>query len=240
MNAAAFSPDLLAYSKSLHPEPPPHLGRRYDRTGTFQYEPGNTIVCHVVPGSETQAALVEAREKYLAMPEAGQFAFTPVSSLHMTLFQGIIEHRRKPHFWPADLPLDMPIDEITEVMAERLSALPMREAFEVSVTRARPAGLLVDGVTEKDRKVMRAWRDALADLLGYRHPDHVEYPFHITFAYAIERLDDEALPRWQALLDDAAASIKARTPILELRPPAFCTFDDMNHFEERLVFDFEP
>ena len=86
---------------------------------------------------------------------------------------------------------------------------------------------------------MRAWRDAFADLLGYRHPDHDAYPFHITFDYVIERLSDEALPRWQQLLDEVAADIRQRIPTLELQPPAFCTFDDMNHFEERLVFDFK-
>jgi Uncharacterized protein conserved in bacteria len=32
------------------------------------------------------------------MPEAGQLAFTPLSSLHMTLFQGIIEYRRTEGF----------------------------------------------------------------------------------------------------------------------------------------------
>ena len=240
MSAAHLSPDLLFYSTSRHPEPSVHLGRRFDLSGTFQYEPGNTVVCHVVEGSETQQALIDARAKYLAMPEAGQFTFTPISSLHMTLFQGIIEHRRGANFWPADLPSDMPIDEITEVMGERLKSFSMRDPFKVAVTHARPSGLVVDGTTEEDRRTMRAWRDAFADLLGYRHPDHETYAFHITFAYVIERLSDEALPSWQQLLDEVSSDILARVPILELQPPAFCSFDDMNHFEELQVFNFQP
>jgi hypothetical protein len=56
----------------------------------------------------------------------------------------------------------------------------------------------------------------------------------------IERLEDEALPRWQRMLDEVAADIRDRAPVLELNPPAFCSFDDMNHFEELLVFDFKP
>ncbi|MDL2404302.1 DUF1868 domain-containing protein [Rhizobium calliandrae] len=239
MSIVAFSPELLKYSKSRHPEPPPRLGRRYDLSGNFQYEPGNTIVRHLVEGSETQRAVVAAREKFLAMPEASQFTFTPISSLHMTLFQGIIEHRRTRPYWPADIALDAPIDEMTAIMGERLKTLSMREPFKVAVTHARPSGLLVDGATETDRRVMRAWRNALADLLGYRHPDHDVYPFHITFAYVIERLGDEALPRWQAMLDQVAADIRATAPIIEMRPPAFCSFDDMNHFEELLVFEFQ-
>ncbi|NLR99375.1 DUF1868 domain-containing protein [Rhizobium sp. P38BS-XIX] len=237
MDFSAFSPELLQYSKSLHPELPRHLGTRYNISGVFQPEPGNTVVCHVMEGTRTQRALVAAREKYLAMPEAGQFAFTPVSSLHMTLFQGIIEYRRTQPHWPPDLPLDTPIDEMTEIMDERLKTFSMRDPFKVAVMKARPSGLLVDGATEADRKIMRQWRDALADLLGYRHADHETYAFHITFTYVIERLSDEALPRWQAMLDEVAAELRAEVPVLELRPPAFCSFEDMNHFEELLVFD---
>lgn len=115
----------------------------------------------------------------------------------------------------------------------------MAEPFKVEVTKARPSGLLVEGVTERDRKAIRAWRDALAGLLGYRHPDHDTYPLHITFDYVIDRLEDEALPRWQAMLDQVTSDIRARVPVLELDPPAFCSFEDMNHFTELLIFDFE-
>jgi hypothetical protein len=235
---AAFSPSLLQYSRSRHPEPPPHLGTRYDLAGNFQHEPGNTVVCHLVERSATERACVAAREKYLAMPEAPQFIFTPVSSLHMTLFQGIIEYRRDQPFWPADVPLDTPIDEMTAIMRERLSDFQVSTPFRVSVTEARPSGLLMEGATEADKRALKEWRDALADVLGYRHPDHEDYRFHITFAYVIERLSDEALPRWQAMLNEVVADINAATPVLELRPPAFCSFNDMNHFEELEVFEF--
>jgi hypothetical protein len=239
MSVASPSADLLKYSKSRHPEPPPHLGTRYDLSGKFQYEPGNTVICHVVEGSVTQAALIEARAKFLAMPEAAQFTFTPVSSLHMTLFQGIIEYRRRAAFWPADIALDASIDEMTNIMLERLGAFQAPDPFKVAVIHARPTGLLVEGATAVDRRIMRCWRDAFADLFGYRHPDHDEYAFHITFDYVIERLEDEALSRWQQMLDQVTADIRERTPLLELHPPAFCSFEDMNHFEELLVFSFK-
>ena len=240
MDFSSFSPDLLAFSKSRNPGKPPHLGTRYDRAGRFLLEPGNTIICHVTRGSKTMEALVEARETYLAMPEATQFAFTPVESLHMTLFQGIIEYRRRPAYWPSSVALDTPIAEMTEIMRERLARFEIREPFRVEVTGARPSGLLVDGKTSADRAAMRAWRDALAEWLGYRHPDHDTYPFHITFDYPIERLEDEALPRWQAMLDAVGGDLRGRLPVLELDPPAFCSFEDMKHFRELLVFDASP
>ncbi|MGR9374880.1 DUF1868 domain-containing protein [Rhizobium leguminosarum] len=239
MTTTTFSPELLLYSKRQNPTPPVHLGSRYRKVGGFLPEAGNTIVCHLEKGSQTQTALIEAREKYLAMPEAPQFLFTPISSIHMTLFEGVIETRRRQDSWPGDLPLDTPIEDMAALMAARLEGFSMFDPFKVAIVDARPSGLLVDGATENDRRVMRAWRNALADLLGYRQPSHEEYKFHMTFAYAIERLEDEALPRWQAMLDEVADDIRRKAPVLELTPPAFCVFEDMNHFHELLIFDFE-
>ncbi|EJJ24498.1 DUF1868 domain-containing protein [Rhizobium sp. CF142] len=240
MTSTTLSPELLQYSKTHNPVPPAHLGTRYRKVGGFLPEPGNTIVCHPVKGAETQEVLIEAREKYLAMPEAPQFLFTPITSIHMTLFEGVIEGRRKQNYWPDDIPLETPIDDMTELMGARLEGFSMSEPFKVAIVNARPSGLLVEGATEGDRKVMRAWRDALADLLGYRQPNHDDYKFHMTFTYAIERLEDEALPRWQAMLDEVTEDIRSKAPVLELNPPAFCVFEDMNHFHELLIFDFEP
>lgn len=235
---AVVSPLLHQYSRTANPNPPTHLGTRYDTAGTFLPEPGNTVVCHIQPGSPTAAALVDARARFLAMPEARNLAFTPISSLHMTLFQGIIEGRRSTPYWPAHLPLETPIDEMIPLMLESLKSFAGGPRFNVQVTDALPTGLKLEGATAADRQALSDWRDGLADLLGYRHPDHDAYVFHITFSYVVERFDDAALPAWQQMLDEVVGDIAARAPVFELQPPAFCAFEDMNHFEELRVFDW--
>jgi hypothetical protein len=239
MDAAKFSPGLRRYAKSFNPKPPSHLGTRYGVRGGFLPDAGNTIVCHLEKGSETQRAIIESRERYLVMPEAEQFVFTPMTSLHMTLFQGVMDNRRVEGFWPADLPLDTPIEDMTEILAARLEGFEALDPFRVTVVGADPTALVVDGAGENDRKAMRAWRDAFARLFGYQHPDHDDYLYHITFAYPIERLSDAVLPAWQAMLDDVVDAINSRAPELEMTPPAYCVFEDMNHFHEILVFDPE-
>ena len=216
--------------------PPRHLGTRYDGTGVFQPEPGNTVVCHVVAGSATQQALADARQLFQAMPDARKLALTPVASYHMTLFQGIIEGRRNYPYWPRDLAGDTPIAAMTEQFAQRLAGFAGGPPFQVAVTAVAPTGLRVEGVTAADRQAMSAWRDAFAAVLGYQHPDHDSYGFHITMAYLIDWLDAAALPAWQAMLNAVEADIVRRAPVLELRPPAFCSFADMNWFEELVVF----
>ena len=228
------SAELQRFARNRREAPPLHLGTRYSDAGSFLPEPGNTVVCHLVPDSATERALAAARDRYLARPDAGDLIFTPLSSLHMTLFQGIIEYRRRPDFWPKDVPLDTPIAEMTAIMGERLQGFPVDAPFDVAVLAARPTGLVVVGATEADRQAMRDWRDAFADLWGYRHPDHDEDEFHITFAYPVRWFDDAALPAWQALLDEVTTTLQAEVPVLELRAPAFCAFEDMNHFAELL------
>jgi hypothetical protein len=230
-------PHLRFASRTLHDRPIPHLGQRYDTSGAFLRERGNTVVCHLVENLESTAAILDARARYLAMPGAEKLAFTAASSLHMTLFQGIIETRRALPYWPGDVPLETPVDDMTAIFMDRLARFAPGEAFAVEVTHATPNGLTLDGVTVQDRAVLKDWRNRFADLLGYRHPDHDTYVFHITFAYMIERFDDETMAAWVPFLDEIAEEIRQRSPVIELSAPAFCAFEDMNHFEELLSFE---
>ncbi|MDM9624391.1 DUF1868 domain-containing protein [Rhizobium sp. S152] len=235
MTTTVFSSSLLDYSAARNSAPPRHLGTRYGSDGHFLREPGNTVVSHLVEGTSSQRAVIEARQAQLDMPEASQFAFTPISSLHMTLFQGIIEYRRALPYWPGDIALDTPIDSMTDVFHDRLRTFAAPEPFNVEAIAVTPAGLTVAGATQEDRRIMKDWRDALAGFFGYRHPDHDSYVFHITFAYPVRWLDDAALPAWQDMLDRTLEDLRRKAPVIALRPPAFCAFEDMNHFTERLV-----
>jgi len=244
MRCSRMQPNLLSIPNHLrfaslsdNPGQIPHLGTRYDTSGRFLTERGNTVVCHLVEGSETASVIADARERFTQMPNADKLAFTAASSLHMTLFQGIIETRRALPYWPDDVPVDTPVYDMTAIMLDRLALFEPGEAFRMQVTHATPNGLTLDAVTDRDRAILKDWRDRLAELLGYRHPDHDTYIFHITFAYMIERFDDAMLAAWVPFLEDVAADIRRRSPVIELRPPAFCAFDDMNHFEELLVFE---
>ena len=228
-------PSLACFFEGTNPTPPVHLGRRYDTFGNFLFEPGNTVVCHLESGSPSEAAVIDVRERMRAMPDADRLAFSPISSLHMTLFQGIIEHRRRLPYWPHDVPFDTSIDDMTGLYLDRLNGFQGCGAFKIKVVDVVPTGLTVAGASHEDDRIMRAWRDALSVPFGYRHPDHDAYAFHITFAYQIQRLADERAADWQVMFDDCLSLFARQAPVVELQPPAFCSFEDMKHFEEHLV-----
>lgn len=216
--------------------PPRHLGTRYDRAGNFLHEPGNTFVSHVVDGSDSQKALIEVRERLRALPYARHFTFTPVSSLHKTLFQGVIEGRRGREYWPADLPADAGISDVTAWVDERLDGFSVEAPFRIKADMVTPLGIVVSGLTGADEAVMRDARDALAHRLGYRHPDHDDYTFHITLAYQLDWLPPEAEAMYLPALAEMKTLLDALPHGIELDAPAFCVFDDMEEFRPlRLV-----
>ena len=228
-------PSLAPFLASRVDVPPARLGIRYDAAGNFLPEPGNTIVCHLERRSASEAAVLQARERLLALPGADCLAFTPAASLHMTLFQGVIDTRRKHPYWPADIPLHLGIDEMTRRLMSRLDGFDGSGPFRVKATAVTPTGLTVAGVTPEDRRVMQAWRDQFARLFGYRHPDHDRYAFHITFAYVIRGIPDSAAAQWQRALDESLDLLRREAPEIGLGAPAFCRFRDMSHFEELLI-----
>ena len=201
----------------------------------FSVNPENTVVCHLIEGSTSEAAVIAARARCRALPEADRLTFTPIPSLHMTLFQGIIEHRRQWPFWPRDMELDMPIDAMTAHYYVRLRALIPGRPFHVKATEVLPTGLTLEPATEDDRLAVADWRDRLAEAFGYRHPDHDSYRLHITFAYLVRHLSNGAIQAWAKAAPEILQDLLSVAPVIDLAPPAFCRFQNMEFFDELLV-----
>lgn len=214
--------------------PPPFVGSRFDTSGVFLRERGNTVVSHVPPGSATEGALLDIRTRLMALPHAHHFAFTAPTSLHMTVAQGVLETRRLPDYWPEGTDLQAPVEEVTALYLERFKAVEDQGQFEVRVKEMTPYGVVVEGASPDDKQTLQRWRDHLIEPFGYRHPDHDDYEFHITIAYLGKWLPPEALDHYVAQLQTMLTDLQRSNPILELDRPALCSFDDMNHFEPLL------
>lgn len=211
------------------------MGTRFDKDGRFLPEPGNTVVCHLDPGSSSEAAVIAARSRCRALPEADRLTFTPIPSLHMTLFQGVIEYRRRLPYWPKDMALDTPIEAMTAYYLDRLQGFASGPPFKMQAAAVSPTGLTLEGVEHPDVRALSDWRDRLAEVFGYRHPDHDSYRFHITFAYLVEPMSEEATAVWTEEAPKILAELTSAAPVIDLMPPAFCTFEDMEFFDELLV-----
>lgn len=211
--------------------PPRHLGSRFNEAGNFLRQPGNTVVRQVAPGSKTEAALVKVRDGLRSLPFGDRFAYTPVRSYHMTVFEGVMDDRRKPDLWPAKVSYEATIDDTTELFLERLTGMPQLPNFDMKVERVTPLGLTLKGATAEDEKTVRKIRNQLTVPFGYRSPTHDVYRFHVTLAYVKAWLPVGAAEIYLPELAKLTEWFAAEVEVLELAPPALCTFEDMNWFE---------
>jgi hypothetical protein len=220
--------------------PPRHLGTRYDETGLFLPEPGNTVVCHVVPDSPTASALLRVRAGLMALPYSYRFAYTPPSSYHMTVFQGIIDSRRKAGYWPDGISLDASVQETTQLFLSRLADLQPTPPFRMRIKEVTPVGVTVVGATAEDEAAIQALHDALVVPFAYRHPDHDGYTFHITLAYVKAWLPADATSTYLPALSELTRAFAAENDVIEIGPPAFCEFTDMTEFRPLRFIDQLP
>lgn len=208
----------------------PRLGIRFDSSGRFLPEAGNTVVAQVVPGSATESALIWLRAELQALPYAHHFAFTDVASYHMTVFEGVIETRRAAGFWPPSISLDASIDTATADMTRMLADLPPLPDFAMRPVAVTPFGVTLAGATGADEAAVRVWRNCLAEAFGYRTARHERYAFHTTLAYVHTWLPAEALPAYADAMTRLTTGFAAHVPRMDLARPAFCRFADMNAF----------
>lgn len=223
-------PDWLALVAPDHPAPPPRLGIRYDTTGRFLPEAGNTVVRAVIPGSPTEAALADLAAALRTQPWGGAFAWTAPASWHMTVFEGVIETRRTPADFPEGIDPATGIDAATEAMAARLAGFRAPPAFAMAPVAVTPFGVRLAGATGADEAAARAWRDGLAAALRLHRAGHAGYVFHTTLAYLLTPLDPGLRPALRAAMAALTARFRARVPVMDLGPPALCRFADMNAF----------
>lgn len=226
--------DLDAFLVGANSAPPMRLGQRYDAE-RFLPDPGNTVVCHLDLDCPGGAAVLRARTAMMALPGAERLLFTPEDSLHMTVFEGVLDVRRTPDAWPAFMDSGAPVADVTEAMRERLATFDAPGAFEVRVEAARVGGLQLCGATQADVDSLLAWREALSAAFGYRQEAHDSYRHHMTFAYPLEWLPDDLAPAWRTAYAGIEAELREAAPVLPLRAAAFCAFVDMTRFEELVV-----
>ena len=210
---------------------PAAVGQKFTEDGAPLACPGYTTICHVDPASDAFLALVAAQDTLKAGPLASAFTFMPADSLHMTVFEGVIDYSRTGDRWPGHLSLDATIAETTEDAAARLKGHTWQQKIKV-----RPvdvfAGFTVGivGSTEHEENGLRLTRNALRDAINLHRPDHDAYQFHITLAYLLRWLNRDEAREVIEVSHTAAKVLLSDMPELTLGPVELCSFETMHQF----------
>lgn len=222
---------------SKYHQPLAHLDQKFDAHGNVLGFAGNTFLCHVPLFTPLSDALTAVRDRIKAGPHADALAMLPPESYHMTVFEGVTDSERRRGTWPADLPLNATLAECTRHMMKKLQGFDLACELPLRMKVAEPdaqlkigAMCLVPADAEEARK-LRDLRDRLAALLGFRAPWHDSYVFHMTHSYLIRPMN---LDRIKQALDFHSALYAERVaPLgtLSLGAPEFCTFINMQAFD---------
>jgi len=234
------SPSTNTMSSSFQVYPPrgypAGVPSKFDPDGNVQRFPGNTIVSHLSPTSAMYTSLLALHAKLAASPLSHLYALLPPSSWHMTVFEGVCDTERHPGHWPSDLPRDLPLEECTAHLGNKL------KAFDLGEDARPPYRLTAQGFTSFDVGIgihlmlrtpdeearFRRLRDRLSEVLKIRHAQHNRYELHLSMAYFLRHLDDTQKEELGRLL---MGHFETMPKEFDLAAPEFCTFENMFRFD---------
>lgn len=213
---------------------PAGIPEKFDKDGSVQRFPGNTIVCHLSQTSKLYASLLGLYEKLRASHLSHLYTLLPPPSWHVTIFEGVCDQVRKPGYWPSDLPADASLADCTAHFAEKLSAFDLAcdPPYRMCVQGIDPLEIAIGirlGFRDAEEEArLRELRARLSHMLKLRHPGHDSYGLHLSMAYLLRHLTDDQKTELSRLILD---HLKDAPVNFELGAPEFCTFEDMFAFK---------
>ena len=241
--AAVGAPTMARTSRSAYP---PDVGSKFFADGRVHPFPGNTVICHVPQQGQDSGCFDALLDIYREAPShrfIRKVALLPPSSYHMTVFGGANDKPRKQQSWPADLPIDMPIERCNAILAERLKAaritcqLPIRMKVDPSQdpTNGAPLTLRLLPADGAELEKLTQLRRMIADATKVPLPLPETYRFHISLGYFIGWLSPAEEIEFAGTFNRWAGQLAAKAPVIKFGAPEFCTFDDMYAFH-RVMF----
>jgi hypothetical protein len=219
---------------------PTGLLDKFAPNGSVRHFPGNTIHSEVEKYSDLYESLLVLHERLEASPLSYLYVLLPISSWHMTIFEGAVNKGRRQGKWPADMPLSAPIEEVTAHFEKKLRKFQYSGGprFGLSLKGFMPleTGIALhlqpDAWFERD---LRSLRISLAQTLSMRESYHEDYVFHISVAYLLRHLNPDQKNELNALLED---HLPHMPKAIQMAPAALYSFEDMFAFENLLVLQW--
>ncbi len=216
---------------------------KFNTDGTRKPFAGNTVICHLPAQCEMRDAMVRLHEELAEAPFRHKLGLTSPDSYHMTVFPGANDQDRTVYGWPSYVPLDATMEGCNQAVRERMEAaqlhcrLPLRMRVDVPATLNyfTACTLRMTPANREENAKLRAVRDQLAGVYGFRTKDHDQYTFHITMSYQTARFTEQEQMEYRRILRAHLRQIVAAAPVLELGQPEYCVFPDMFRFEPKTL-----
>ncbi len=214
------------------------IGKKFHMDGTAAAYPGNTVVSDATPETHAYQVMSECLTMLESAGLSELFIPLPKDSYHMTVIRGVNDLVREAAYWPAALPVDVPMTTADDYMTFAIGSVPnpgrMRMRFGEAKINAEDFRISMLPADDDQEQVLRRYRDQVADAIGLRLPGHDGYTFHITLAYTWQLPDEkqqEVIQHLKARMD----ALLAAQPVVELHPPHIAYYRDMLSFSEARI-----
>lgn len=210
-----------------------NIGKKFNADGTVRRFPGNTIISPVHQDCALFPHFLHIRQLLQNSPAAPCVTLLPLSSIHMTVIEGVCDQVRLPDHWTSLLPLDCPLSETDALFEARFAGLPPLGPVALRMTHVVFTGailLRMEPVTQADADRLRRYRNDASAALGLRFPNHDRYRFHITLGYFTKEPTPQEEQALHAFLEQADRYIAQHEIRLQAAPPQLTFFDDMFRF----------
>jgi hypothetical protein len=219
------------------------VGSKFEKDGSARRYPGNTIICPIDSESVAHDALVSIQNGLKSGSFEHAFTFLPAQGFHMTLYRGVNDELRVPNEWPRDIPLDTPLDEVTDIFRNRIADVTLPDAFRMRPTRLANSGsgesqLFLEPLDPSEARKLTKAVHTLRQALNHRRTGDDNYQFHITFSYQIKHLSRDQKGELQKLNIELFRYFAGNLNPLNIGAPKLCRYDNMLQFVP--VFQLSP
>ncbi|MDO5066271.1 MAG: DUF1868 domain-containing protein [Propionibacteriaceae bacterium] len=208
----------------------PGVWEKWDPNGNARTFRGTTFVAHVVTDSPFHLLARRILDDIHAADIAQDYGLLPLSSLHMTLLDVLVESDRKA--WPSWLQDSPDFPTAVRRQLDRIVSSGLRgpEVLRMKPVAVWPLGWalsirLAPGDEDTAAELTR-FRAEAAELLEI--PASEDYEFHSSLGYRLTQWASDA-PRLDALAE-RYRGWAAEVSEIDLGPVAFNVFDDMLAF----------
>lgn len=208
--------------------------QKFYADGKVKKFPGNTFLCHLPKCEFTHFAhWVQSQTEQFSF--AHKFVLLPISSFHMTVYEGVCDQVRRKDNWVDSLSLDVSLYKVHEYFLSKTDLLPKTNVISMKVDRvsiSQDMGYLFKLIPadEKTTLFLQKFRKIMNDELGMQNIVKDNYEFHLSLSYILIALTDQEYSIVEQLTNRINEEIKKRDFIIRLGAVEFCVFEDMFHF----------
>ncbi|MDI9518486.1 MAG: DUF1868 domain-containing protein [Erysipelotrichaceae bacterium] len=204
---------------------------KFKENGDFAYFPGNTVVANLYHQEKLIKYINIIQDEYRKLPFYNKFTLTPNKSIHMTVIELLCDKNRLPEYWSKDIPLDMPIDEVSDYFGKKLDIFPLlNEDIEMEVIGMGVQNILVKPANEKSLNRLKEIRNYVSKNAGVDFPNSDTYQFHISIGYLRIPLNEEEQLLFDNHKNKITKLLNENLKIIKINRIDYTTFKDMTQF----------